>query len=86
MNEPIVENFTVDPQGFVLVEGARVVNNAAGDLLKHRASFNCTCQQCGQSNVPTPMVVVSEFESAMGRRKYWNRLAQRPQKYCDTCV
>lgn len=61
----------VDAQGFVLVRGKRVIN-VPGVMLKSRPSDKVVCQLCGQCNVVMPMRVVSEFEHAIGARRYFH--------------
>lgn len=60
----------IDADGFVLVRGKRVLN-VAGKMLRARPSDTCTCQLCG-GRVPMPMRVVSEFEHAIGARRYFH--------------
>lgn len=78
---------TVDAQGFVLVDGVRVLN-AKGVMLKSRTSYQAHCQLCGQVNVTIPLRVVTEFEHAINARRYFHASpvgAFSDYRLCDGC-
>lgn len=80
-----VKEIAVDAQGYVLVDGKRVVNNASGWMLKHLPVAMYTCQRCRQITVPVRQKVVSEWEDAMDARKYYHTAAVPVPAYCPPC-
>ena len=79
---PTIEH-TVDAHGFVLVDGKRVLH-VPGANLKHTPSFVARCQYCLNA-VTLPLRVVSEFEHAIGARRYFHAPVPGETLTHETC-
>lgn len=83
----LVEGWAVDGEGFVLVDGSRVMN-AKSAPIKVRRTCNLTCQHCKQVNVEAPLVLYKRFERHLGRQMYWFGLPEGSwgeYRFCATC-
>ncbi len=66
---------TVDAQGFVLVNGERVLNHISNGKDVHLRAcpvVKVHCQRCCTVNVNIPQRLVSEYEHAIERTRYFH--------------
>jgi hypothetical protein len=70
--EAIVEDWTTDDSGCVLVVGKRVFGASPKISLQVKRTWTSVCQRqrCGGS-VENPIVLWHRFEQALGRDFYW---------------
>lgn len=75
---------TVDAEGFVVVDGSRVLD-AKGNELKRRYTWQAMCQRCGgRGQVEKRLAVARRFERALGRIMYFHTSAD-PVTRDDMC-
>lgn len=70
--------FTVDAEGFVVVDGERV-RTPAGKLLRPRSTYEATCQRCCRSHVTVPLHLVRDDT----RGEYWFASAWSFRELCQ---
>lgn len=73
---------TVDAQGFMLVNGARVLNVPGRNLRAMTATT--PCQRCAE-RIELPLRVVSEYEAAINAVRYFHAPVDGSPTLCAAC-
>lgn len=85
--ETIVEDWTTDDSGRVLVAGERVLGASPKISLQVKRTWISVCQRCKIGNVENPLVLWHRFEQALDRDFYWfgPDTRQTRQTWCLKC-
>lgn len=79
--------YTVDADGFVMVDGKRALG-AAGKPIRERTTVHVTCQRCWRSHVPCALWLYHRHEPAIDRSMFWFGLRDRVthKTVCTDCA
>jgi hypothetical protein len=76
-----------DVDGYVHVNGERVLGNASGKPVRAESAGESMCQRCATGRVSRPLALFKRFEPALGREMFWFGFAPGSRAdYCAECA